>query len=163
MSRPPKSIVVTESLSELKQLHKKTAAHLQPRIQMLILSQQGKAAGKQGLANALGVNPNSVQIWRTKYNQGGLPALLQYERGGHLQPLIDPKTDAAIVAKLSNPLEAPRSYKELQQWVDEHYISGINYHTLNKHVKRKHQVKLKVARKVHVKKEEGAADTFKKR
>ena len=62
MGRPAKPILVTEDLTELKRLHKQSACYLQPRIQMLILSRQGKYA----LADAPGVNHNSVQNRRKK-------------------------------------------------------------------------------------------------
>ena len=162
MARPPKPIIVRESLSELKQLHKQSSAHVKPRIQMLILSKQSKAFGKYALADALGVNHNSVQSWRKHYECGGLEKLLEDNRGGNRSAVIDAKTDKAIVAKLSDPKNAPRSFKELQKWVDDNYISGINYHTLNKHVKRKYGAKLKVARKSHVQKDEQAVKAFKK-
>lgn len=129
---------------------------------MLILSVQGRAAGKNELAQALGVNHNSVQCWRKKYEQGGIEALLQDRRGGNRAPVIDAQTDRAIALKLSDPLNAPRSFRELQDWVAEHYIEGINYQTLNKHVKRKYGARIKVARKSHVQKDKQAAEAFKK-
>src|SRR4051812_10832930 len=130
MARPPKPIIVKESLTELKQLQKQSSPHLKSRIQMLILSKQAKAAGKYALADALGVNHNSIQTWRKNYNKGGLKKLLEDNRGGNRAAVIDAKTDKAIVAKLSDARNAPRSFKELQQWVQDHYISNINYHTL---------------------------------
>lgn len=67
MARPSKPIIVTQSLNELKSLHRQSPSHLQPRVQMLILSKQLKASGKYGLADALGVNHNSIQRWRKTY------------------------------------------------------------------------------------------------
>ena len=135
---------------------------MQPRLQLLILIKTDKAHSKQALATALGINANSAQNWKKRYEQGGLPLLLSDQRGGNNKPLIDALTDEAIVSKLSDPYDAPRSYKELQGWVDEHYIKGINYHTLNKHVKHKHGAKIKVARKSHVRKDEEGVSAFKK-
>ena len=162
MGRPSKPITVTQSLAELKGLHKRSAAHLKPRIQMLILSKQSKACGKYALSAALGVNHNSVQNWRKNYQQGGIERLLQDKRGGNRAAVIDQKTDKAIAARLSDGRNAPRSFKELQQWVGDNYIKDINYHTLNKHVKRKYGAKIKVARKSHVHKDEQAVEAFKK-
>jgi transposase len=162
MARPGKPIKVAESTEELRKLLKVSSLHLKPRIEMLILSKQGKAVGKNELAQALGVNHNSVQTWRKKYEQGGIHALLQDKRGGNRPVVIDAKTDKAIALKLSDPLNAPRSFKELQQWVEEHYIAGINYQTLNKHVKRKYGARIKVARKSHVQKDKEAVEAFKK-
>lgn len=162
MSRPSKPIAVTESLVELKRLHKRSPSHLKPRIQMLILSKQSKASGKYALSDALGVNHNSVQSWRTRYQSAGIQRLLQDKRGGNRAAVIDAKTDKAIEARLSDAKNAPRSFKELQQWVHDNHIKDINYHTLNKHVKRKYGAKIKVARKSHVQKDEQAAEAFKK-
>jgi transposase len=162
MSRPPKPIIVTESLVELKRLHKQSASHLKPRVQMLILSKQSKAFGKYALSDALGVNHNSVQSWRKSYEQGGVERLLQDKRGGNRAAVIDEKTDKAIEVRLSDAKDAPRSFKELQQWVHDNYVKDINYHTLHKHVKRKYGAKLKVARKSHVNKDEQAVEAFKK-
>jgi transposase len=157
-----KKIEVKESLSSLKKLHRESPSHLKPRLQMLILSQQKDLHGKYALADALGVNFNSVQTWKTTYSKEGLEGLLKDKRGGKKKPVIDPVTDEAIRIRLSDPFNAPRSYTELQQWVDEQFIKGINYHTLNKHVKRKYKAKIKVARKSHINKDVQAAEAFKK-
>jgi transposase len=158
-----KRIEVKESLAELKRLHKTVATHLKPRVQMLLLSMQKDLHSKYALATALGVDPNSIHNWKTAYEQGGLPALVVEKRGGKKPSLIDERTAFAIAQKLSNPYEAPRSFTELQQWVSEHYLRGINYHTLRKHVKTKHGAKLKMVRKSHVQKDEGAVAAFKKK
>ena len=88
--------------------------------------------------------------------------MLQDKRGGNRATVIDQKTDKAIAARLSDGRNAPRSFKELQQWVGDNYIKDINYHTLNKHVKRKYGAKIKVARKSHVHKDEQDEEAFKK-
>jgi hypothetical protein len=162
MGRRAKIITIKERLSVLKQLHRGSASHLRPRIQLLILIKTGKAFSKQSLADALGVDPNSAQSWKMRYEQGGMELLLGDKRGGFKKPIIDEVTDKAIQLRLSNPKEAPRSFKELQQWVNDNYIPGINYQTLNKHVKRKYGAKIKVARKSHVQKDEQAVEAFKK-
>src|ERR1043165_5879712 len=114
-----KKIEVKESISFLKKLHKESSPHLQPRLQMLILSLQKDLHSKYELADALGVNFNSVQSWKTAYSTEGLQGLLKDKRGGKKKPVIDPLTDEAIRIRLSDPLNAPRSYTELQQWEDE--------------------------------------------
>jgi len=67
-----------------------------------------------------------------------------------------------IEAKLTHPDEAFRSFEELRQWIDEHFVPGINYHMVNKYVKRKFGAKLKVARKSHVWKDKQQVEEFKK-
>lgn len=152
-----------ERLAEIKRLHKTVATHLKPRLQMLILAVQKDLHSKYALSGALGADPNSIHTWKIAYEQGGLPALLLDKRGGKKKPLIDEKTACAIAGKLADPYKAPCSFTELQAWVDEHYLPGINYHTLRKHVKTKHGAKLKVVRKSHVDKDEAAVAAFKKK
>ena len=88
------------------------------------------------------------------YGTGGLVALLEYKRDGNKVSVIAGSNEKKILYKLSDPHNASGSFKELQQWVDENMINGINYHTLNKFVKRKYNAKIKVARKSYVSKDE---------
>jgi transposase len=158
-----KTIPVKENLAELKQLHKSAAPHLKVRVQMLILALQKELHSKYALAAALGVDANSIQNWKAAYRRGGLKELLLDKRGGKKPSLIDARTDKAIAAKLADSQEPLRSFTELQSWVDEHYLPGINYHTLRKHVKRKYGAKIKVVRKSHAQKDEQAVEQFKKK
>lgn len=155
-------IKIKEPLSVLKRLRTQHPQHLRSRIQMLILMKEEKAFGKRDLADALGVNHNSVQTWRTAYRKGGLSALLKFERGGFKPSVIPPSVHRAIEKRLKNPTEAFNGFEQLRSWIDEHYIPAINYHTVNKYVKRHFGAKLKVARKSHVQKDEQAVKEFKK-
>ncbi len=130
---------------------------------MLILALQKDLHSKYSLAAALGVDANSVQNWKQRYESGGLKELLQEKRGGKKPSKINERTDKAICAKLADSKEPLRSFTELQQWVEEHYMPGINYHTLRKYVKRKYGAKIKAVRKTHTQKDEGAVEQFKKK
>ncbi len=130
---------------------------------MLVISLQKDVHAKGELSRRLKVSPTTAQQWKKRYEQGGLQALLSDNRGGNRPSKIDAATDRALAQKLSDAKEAPRSFTELQQWVDEHYVPGINYHTLNKYVKRKHGAKIKVVRKTHTQKDEQAVEQFKKK
>ena len=158
-----KKIVVKESLAELKRLQRSAPSHLKVRLQMLLLALQKQLHSKYALAAALGVDNNSIQNWKAAYNQGGLKELLRDKRGGKKPSLIDARTDKAICAKLSDSQKPLRSFTELQSWVDEHYLPGINYHTLRGHVKRKYGAKIKVVRRSHANKDEQAVEQFKKK
>lgn len=158
-----KKIVVQEKLAELQKLHRKAAHHLRPRIKMLLITLQKEVHAKTELARHLKVSPTTVQQWKKRYEQGGLQGLLLDKRGGNRCSKIDAATDSALAKKLSDAKQAPRSFTELQQWVDEHHVPGINYHTLNKYVKRKYGAKMKVVRKSHVEKDEQAVEQFKKK
>lgn len=164
LSRMPqlKKIEVKEGLSLLQKLYKRAAHHLRPRLKMLILSLQQDLHSERQLAPCLKVSANSVQAWKRRYAQGGLKALLHDRRRGNRPSKIDPATHQALEAKLSNAKEAPRSFTELQQWVEEHYMAGINYQTLRGYVQRHFGAKIKIVRKTHYKKDEDEVAAFKK-
>ncbi len=157
-----KVLDVKESLEELNKLLRKAPAHIRSRLQMLLMIKADKHHSKRALATALGTHPTTVQNWKRAYAEGGIEHLVQDKRGGNNAVVIDAKTSEAIGLKLCNAKEAPTSFKALQQWVDEHYIPGVNYQTLYQHVKQKFGAKLKIARKSHVYKDEQAAAAFKK-
>jgi transposase len=161
MARPT-TIQVKQTAVELKQILKKQPLHLQKRIQMLLLIKEGKHSSKYDLAIALSVNPNSIQTWRSKYTQGGIKSLLVYNRTSHKKRVITPELHKAIEKKLTHATEAFRSFEELRSWIDEKYIPFINYHTVNKYVKKHFGAKLKVSRKSHVARSEQAVSAFKK-
>ena len=158
----PLQLKIKETLPQLKGVLRKQPQHLRHRIQMLILMKEGKAYSKRELADALGVNHNSVQTWRTAYKKRGLSALLKFERGGFKPSVIPPKVHRAIEKRLKNPIGAFNGYEQLRRWIDEHYLPAINYQTINSYVKRHFGAKLKVARKSHINKDEQAVKEFKK-
>ena len=96
------------------------------------------------------------------YERGGIPLILQHKQGGRRRAVIDERSHKAIEKRLTDPQTGFSSYKELQQWVDAHYIKDIKYITIVKYVQNKFGAKLKTARKSHTKKDEQAADAFKK-
>lgn len=158
-----KNIFVKETVAELKSLLKKSSNILRPRVQMLLeMKQSTKMLTKYELSALVGVNHNSITTWRRKYEQEGLSALLQHNQGGKRKEVIDVATHKAIEKRLTNPQEGFRSYKELQQWVDEHFIANIKYITIVKYVQKKFGAKLKTARKSHINKDEQAVEAFKK-
>jgi transposase len=158
----PLPIIIKESTIELRKELKKAPIHLKPRIQMLLLIKEDKASSKRGLAIAMGVDPNSIQKWRSTYINSGLAGLLEFVRGGKKKSLINSTAHKAIEQKLTNPKEAFTSFVQLQDWISEKFVPGINYHTVNKYVKRHFGAKLKVARKSHILKDEQAVEAFKK-
>ncbi len=158
-----KNIEVQEEMTALKRLYRQVAHHLKSRLKMLIIACEEGVHSQRKLAERLKVDPNSVKAWKSTYAKSGLDGLLQDSRTGNHPSLIDEKTREALQAKLTHPTEAPRSYKELQQWVDEHHLSGIHYQTLRGYVKRHFGTKIKVVRKSHVSKDPQAVEQFKKK
>jgi transposase len=157
------TILVKESIAELKQLHKAQSLFLRPRVLMLLeIKKSEKPLSKNELAAIVGANHNTIQRWRKLYQSGGLSALLEHQRGGKRREVITPVMHKAIEKKLTNAKEAFHSFTQLQQWVDQNYLKGIKYVTLNAYVKKHFGAKLKVARKSHVNKSEEAVKNFKK-
>ena len=154
-------IKIKESLIQLRQLQK-----FQPnkrlRIQMLILIKEQKQQTKDGLALALGVSNKSVHTWRTNYLKGGVELLLEDKRGGNKAAQITPAMSLRIEKRLSNPKEGFKSYVEAQRWINEHCGLNMEYHAVNKFLKRKFNTKLKVARKSHIDKDAADEALFKK-
>lgn len=159
-----KNIIVKESELELKKLIRQQPIHIKNRVQMLlILKKSGRSLSKIELATILKVNHNTAQIWRKTYFEKGIDGLLFDGRVGFKRSIINSETHQAIEQRLTSPKDAFTSYVDLINWIVENYIpQGINYHTVNKYVKRHFGAKLKVARKSHIKKDPNAVETFKK-
>jgi len=157
------SIKVKESLKELKHLLKTSPAHYSCKIRMLMeIKKSDFALSKNELAEKVGVNHNSIQTWRTKYQKGGIDELLTDGRIGFKPSIISPTAHKKIGQKLNAVEAAFTSYKQLHEWVDKHLIEGVNYNSLRHYVKRHFGAKLKVPRKSHIRKDEEAVSTFKK-
>jgi hypothetical protein len=95
-----------------------------------------------------------------RYQQNGIEGLMKDESGGNKPSKISKALHEQIAKRLNSPTDAFRSFKELQQWIHDHYIPGINYHTVNKYVKRHFGAKLKEARKRHIRKNAALAEGF---
>ena len=162
MGRKAKHITVSQTVTQLKQLHKQSAPHLRSRLQMLLLIKAGKAYSKQALADALGVNHNTAQSWKKAYEQGGIELLLSDKRGGKKQSLITLKAHQKLGERLSNPKTGFRSFSEIQNWLETEFNISAHYQTVHKYVKRKFGAKLKVSRKSHVLNSSAAEAVFKK-
>lgn len=159
----PLEFKVKESISELKKLLKSEPVHMASKIRMLLIAvQSNKPMSKNDLARQVGVNPNSIQSWRSTYLRHGISDLLKDGRIGFKPSVISKQSHKKIEKKLNNPQQGFTSYRELQVWVDENLEKGINYNTLRHYVKRKFGAKLKVARKSHINKDPKAGEAFKK-
>lgn len=157
-----KEIIVKESLQELKGILKNASSRIRPRIQMLIaIKKSPKTLTKYELAEEMGVNHNSITSWRRMYEKGGIAIITHHNQGGKRREVIDAPTRKAIEKRLNSPKDGFTSYKELQQWIDEHYIKGVRYITVVKYVQREFGAKLKVARKSHVGKDAKAVKGIK--
>jgi transposase len=159
----PKKIIVTvkETLKELKQLQK-TIPQKTKMIGMLLLLKKHPLSTKLNLSVQLGVSDKSIQVWRDNYLKGGIDLMLEDKRGGYKKPAINAVANQKLANRLNNPKEGFRSFIEVQQWLATEFGIEMNYHAVNKYVKRKFGARLKVSRKSHVLKSPADEAVFKK-
>lgn len=153
-------VVVKESVKELRILQKKNASYYN-RLQMLILIKGGDIVTKDGLAQALSVSNKSVHVWRTRYNSGGIALLLEDNRGGKQGQITD-QIHQKLSTRLNNSKEGFKSFIDVQQWLKDSFGIEMQYHAVNKYLKRKFGARPKVGRKSHISKDPAAEAVFKK-
>ena len=88
--------------------------------------------------------------------------MLQDKRGGYKKAAITAGANKKLANRLNNPKEGFRSFIEVQQWLAVEFGIEMNYHAVNKYVKRKFGARLKVSRKSHVLKSPADEAVFKK-
>ena len=152
------NVIVKESVKDLKSIQKQKPSYYS-RIQMLLLIKEGKFITKDALSEALQVSTQSVHIWRTKYNAGGIELLLEYKRGGKPAQITAPIYER-LSTRLNSSKEGFKSFIEIQQWLHENFGIEMKYQALNKYIKRKFGARPKVARKSHIDKDQNAAALF---
>jgi len=159
-----KIIHIKESSKELKQLQKQQPLIIIKRLNMLIeLKKDGvNGISKRHLAKLIGVDPNSIQKWRTLYINEGIKGIVSHGRVGFKPSLITKEEHKKIEHKLNQPKNALRGYKELMQWIKDEFGKEIKYTTVVEYSKRHFGSKIKVARKSHILKDELAMTAFKK-
>lgn len=154
------TVIVKESVKELKSIQRQKPSYYS-RIQMLLLIKEGKYTTKDSLAEVLQVSTQSVHIWRTKYNAGGIEKLLEDKRGGKPAKITNDAYQQ-LSNRLNSSKEGFKTYIEIQTWLKDNFGLEMKYQALNKYVKRKFGAKPKVARKSHINKDDSAEALFKK-
>lgn len=160
----PKQIHIVESIGELRKLQKSSIPMIANRIKALIefKKHEQKGISKRAVADNIGVNQNSVQTWRTMYINGGIEAVLSYQKQAGRPSGITKAEHKQIEAKLKDPKNGLRGYVELLDWMESEFNKTFAYNTVLKYCHRHFNSKIKVARKSHIKKDEEAVSTFKK-
>lgn len=160
----PKALIIKETLAQLNKLQKNNNPMIAIRIRALIEFKKNESTGisKRAVADIIGVNHNSVQNWRTLYEQGGIEALLHHNRKEGRPSRITAEEHILIEKKLKDPNNGLRGYVELLNWIETEFKKIIKYNTLLKYSIRHFGSKVKVARKSHVKKDVAAVASFKK-
>ncbi len=143
---------ITESADALRQrLQREHDGRKKPRLQMLYLLASGQATTRQDVAHLLGLSRNTVGRWLTRYEAGGLTALLNSSVPAGKQPCLPPAVLASVAHALQQP-EGFASYEALRQWVVQTHGVHVTYKTRSTIVRTRFKAKLKVPRPSHTKK-----------
>ena len=157
----PLSFPVKENITELRKLQKKLPRKYKA-IQMLITLKQKGALSKDVLAVMVGASDRSIQTWMSNYVSGGINQMLKDSRGGKKAAKITAAAHQQLSKRLTNPRQGFRSFIEIRQWLLNEFSIDMQYHAVNKYVKRKFGARLKVSRKSHVLKSPADEAVFKK-
>ena len=161
----PFQITVKQTITELRRLQRSHGELIGKRLLMLIEIKRHEKTGisKRDISRITGINHNSIVKWRKVYNDYGIEPLLKHGRvGGFKKSVISKEEHEKIANKLNDPKNGIRGYTELLEWVKTELSKDMKYITLVKYAERHFGIKIKVARKSHVKKDEEAVDAFKK-
>ena len=160
----PKQIKIVETEKEIKALIKKSIPFIAQRLRVLLVIKQNELNGisKRDVSKLVGVDPNSVQNWRTLYVNKGIEGILNHNKTGFKPSVFTPEEHQKIKEKLHNPQNGLQGYVELKQWMESEFNREFQYKTIWNYCVVKFKSKVKVARKSHIKKDEEAVDSFKK-
>jgi transposase len=117
---------------------------------------------KREVAKLAGVDPNSVQNWRTLYLNSGIDGLLKHQKTGFKPSVFNAIEHNMLETKLNNSQNGLQGYVELKDWIEKESGKAFNYNTLLYYCIRNFKSSVKVARKSHIKKDENEVNTFKK-
>jgi transposase len=160
----PKKLQIKETEKEIKKLMQKSSAFIGQRLRVLLILKQNEETGisKRDLAKLAGVDPNSVQNWRTLYIKSGIEGLLKHERIGFKPSVFTAEEHQKLEEKLKDPKNGLQGYVELKHWIEKESSKTFNYNTLLYYCIRNFNSSVKVARKSHIKKDQNQGNTFKK-
>lgn len=124
----PLTVIAHDSLKKLR--NHLTRVHdegYRKRIRALIRLREGEPHGQ--VAKALGASRGSVCSWITKYNTGGISALVS-NKGG--RPEGNPKWDTKIFNDLIKEIDKGGywSIPKMQAWISEHHKVNIPEQTV---------------------------------
>ena len=160
----PKQIIIVETEKEIKNLIKKSIPFIAQRLRVLLVIKQHEKHGisKRDVSKLTGVDPNSVQNWRTLYVNKGIDGILRHNRIGFKPSVFSEEEHQKIKDKLNDPQNGLQGYVELKEWMEAEFKKEFQYRTIVNYCVVNFKSKVKVARKSHEKKDEAAIEAFKK-
>lgn len=111
------------------------------RIKAIIKFKKHEQMGisKRAVADAIGVNHNSVKTWRKIYETGGIDAILSFEQQSGRPSVISPSEHKIIERKLIDQKNGLRGYVELLNWMVIELKKSFKYNTIVKYSYRHFQ------------------------
>ena len=160
----PKILVIKETEKEIKNLLKQSIPFIGQRLRVLLILKQNEETGisRREVAKLAGVDPNSVQKWRTLYLNSGIDGLIKHGKTGFKPSVFNAAEHTMLETKLNNPQNGLQGYVELKDWIEKETGKSFNYNTLLYYCIRNFKSSVKVARKSHEKKDEDLGSSFKK-
>ena len=160
----PKKTVIKETEKETKKLLKQSIPFIGQRLRVLLVLKQNEEIGisKRDVAKLAGVDPNSVQNWRTLYINSGIEGLMKHKKVGFKPSVFTDIEHKKLEEKLNDPKNGLQGYVELKAWIEKETGRVFNYNTLLYYCIKNFKSSVKVARKSHVKKDENKVESFKK-
>ena len=154
---------IRESESELSSLLNGQTKLLQyQRAKALLLIKQGKVAYTYQLARKLKRERKTIYNWLKLYEREGIESYLRIKSRGSGRERIPDEMRQAVSERLSDPLTTITSYVELLDRIEQRFGTVLNYKTRYSHCRKHHDSVLKVARRSHHKKDDRAAEAFKR-
>lgn len=159
-----KTMIIKETEKEIKKLQKQSIPFIGQRLKVLLILKQNEKDGisKREVSKLAGVDPNSVQKWRTLYINAGIEGLMKHQKTGFKPSVFNAVDHQMLETKLNNPQNGLQGYVELKAWLEKESGKVFNYNTLLYYCIRNFKSSVKVARKSHAKKDQNQVDTFKK-
>lgn len=159
-----KKMIIKETEKEIKKLLKESISFIGQRLRVLLILKQNEEEGisKREVAKLAGVDPNSVQKWRTLYINTGIEGLMKHQKRGFKPSVFNAIDHQKLETKLNDPQNGLQGYVELKAWLEKESGKVFNYNTLLYYCIRNFKSSVKVARKSHVKKDENQVKSFKK-
>ena len=154
-------LVITESVIELKTLQRKQSQYKNTqRIQALICIKESTFVTRNELSQHIGVVRRTIEMWLSKYRQGGIEAMLISPTRNRKSTCIPPEVETELYKIVKDPELGFSSYVEAQQWLATEHSLKLKYNTVREHLIRRYKTKIKSPRKSHVKKDDKAEDAF---
>lgn len=155
------SIQINESEAELKALLQQShKLRDKEKLQTLYLL-KAKQLKVQEVAQVVGKHRGTIHRWLSKYDCGGIDALLSFKVSSGRKAKLPLWAMQALEKQLQQP-QGFKSYRQIQQWLSESLGLEVQYATIHRLVRYQLQAKLKVPRTINPRQDLQKFNEFKK-